>query len=65
MQLFLEKVFSAPGLPDDVVSDRGVTFTSKFTKTVFKALQIEQNLSTAFHPRTDGQTERVNSVLEQ
>jgi transposase InsO family protein len=65
VQLFLEKVFAAHGLPDDVVSDRGVTFTSKFTKTVFKALQIEQNLSTAFHPRTDGQTERVNSILEQ
>jgi hypothetical protein len=65
VQLFFEKVFAAHGLPDDVVSDRGVTFTSKFTKTVFKALHIEQNLSTAFHPRTDGQTERVNSILEQ
>jgi RNase H-like domain found in reverse transcriptase/Reverse transcriptase (RNA-dependent DNA polymerase)/Integrase zinc binding domain/Chromo (CHRromatin Organisation MOdifier) domain/Retroviral aspartyl protease/Integrase core domain len=65
VQLFLQRVFSAHGLPDDVVSDRGVTFTSQFTKAVFKSLNIEQNLSTAFHPRTDGQTERVNSVLEQ
>jgi hypothetical protein len=65
VQLFLERVFSAHGLPDDVTSDRGVTFTSKFTTSVFKALHIEQNLSTAFHPRTDGQTERVNSILEQ
>ena len=65
VQLFLERVFAAHGLPDDVVSDRGVTFTSHFTKAVFKALNIEQNLSTAFHPRTDGQTERVNAVLEQ
>src|SRR6185437_6153401 len=65
VQLFLERVFSAHGLPDDVVSDRDVTFTSKFTKSIFKALCIKQNLSTAFHPRTDGQTERVNSILEQ
>lgn len=65
VQLFLERVFSAHGLPEDVVSDRGITFTSKFTQSIFKALHIEQNLSTAFHPRTDGQTERVNSVLEQ
>lgn len=65
VQLFFEKVFSAHGLPEDVVSDRGTTFTAKFTKSVFKALHIEQNLSTAFHPRTDGQTERVNSILEQ
>jgi hypothetical protein len=65
VQLFLERVFSAHGLPDDVTSDRGTTFTSQFTKSVFKALHIEQNLSTAFHQRTDGQTERVNSVLEQ
>lgn len=65
VQLFLERVFSAHGLPDDVTSDRGVTFTSQFTQSIFKALHIEQNLSTAFHQRTDGQTERVNSVLEQ
>jgi Integrase zinc binding domain/Chromo (CHRromatin Organisation MOdifier) domain/Integrase core domain len=65
VQLFLERVFSAHGLPDDVTSDRGTTFTSQFTQSVFKALHIEQNLSTAFHQRTDGQTERVNSVLEQ
>jgi hypothetical protein len=65
VQLFLERVFSAHGLPDDVTSDRGTTFTSQFTQSVFKALHIEQKLSTAFHQRTDGQTERVNSVLEQ
>jgi hypothetical protein len=65
VQLFFERVFSAHGLPEDIVSDRGTTFTAKFTKSIFKALHIEQNLSTAFHPRTDGQTERVNSILEQ
>jgi len=65
VQLFLDRVFRLHGLPDDVTSDRGATFTSKVTRGIFKALHIEQNLSTAFHPRTDGQTERVNSILEQ
>jgi transposase InsO family protein len=65
VQLFMDRVFASHGLPDDVVSDRGVTFTSSFTQGIFKALNIEQNLSTAYHPQTDGQTERVNSILEQ
>lgn len=65
VQLFLERVFASHGLPDDIVSDRGVTFIAQFTQEVFKALNIKQNLSTAYHPQTDGQTERVNSTLEQ
>lgn len=46
--LFLKHVFSLHGLPDDVVSDRGVTFTAKFTQEILKALKIQQNLSTAY-----------------
>ena len=65
VRLFLERVFSAHGLPDDIVSNRGATFTSAFTSTIFKALGINQKLSTAYHQCTDGQTERVNSILEQ
>jgi hypothetical protein len=63
--LFLKHVFSLHGLPDDVVSDRGVTFTAKFTQEILKALKIQQNLSTAYRPQTDGQTERTNAILEQ
>jgi hypothetical protein len=65
VQLFLERVFSAHGPPDDIVSDRGVTFTSKFMRAIFKALSIEQQLSIAFHSCTNGQTERINSILGQ
>jgi hypothetical protein len=64
-QLFINHVFCHFGLPSDIVSDRGVTFTSKFTQALLKGLKVKQNLSTAFHPQTDGQTERVNSILEQ
>ncbi|SAL94853.1 hypothetical protein [Absidia glauca] len=63
--LFIKHVFSHFGLPQDIVSDRGATFTSKFTQSLLQGLKVKQSLSTAFHPQTDGQTERVNSVLEQ
>ena len=53
------------GLPDDIISDRGTQFTSKFWQSLFKILLVEIKLSSAYHPQTDGQTERVNQVLEQ
>ena len=53
------------GLPKRIISDRDPRFTSAFAKEMCKALGIQQNLSTAFHPRTDGQTERMNAWLEQ
>ena len=52
-------------LPKRIISDRDPRFTSAFTKEMCKNLGIQQNLSTAFHPRTDGQTERMNAWIEQ
>jgi RNase H-like domain found in reverse transcriptase/Reverse transcriptase (RNA-dependent DNA polymerase)/Integrase zinc binding domain/Ty3 transposon capsid-like protein/Chromo (CHRromatin Organisation MOdifier) domain len=63
--LFLENIFKLHGLPDDIVSDRGSVFISKFWQRFLELLKIESNLSTAFHPQTDGQTERLNGILEQ
>jgi hypothetical protein len=63
--LFVRHVFSKHGVPADIVSDRGTKFTSAFWSSLSAALGIKQNLSTAYHPQTDGQTERVNQVLEQ
>jgi len=62
---FLWQVIRPHGLPSDIVSYRGSLFTSDFWKQVTKALGISHNLSTAFHPQTDGQTERANATLEQ
>jgi hypothetical protein len=45
------------GLPKRIISDQDPQFTSQFSKTLCKNLGIQQNLSTAFHPKTDGQTE--------
>ena len=64
-RLFIDNVYKYHGLPDDIISDRGTQFTSKFWQSLFKILQVEIKLSSAYHPQTDGQTERVNQVLKQ
>ncbi len=63
-RLFLENVYKYHGLPDDIISDHGTQFTSKFWQSLFKILQMKINLSSAYHPQTDGQIEQVNQVLE-
>ena len=64
-KLFIKNVFRLHGLPVQIISDRGPQFISKFWKAFCKELNIQAALSTAFHPQTDGQTERVNQTLEQ
>ena len=63
-QLYQDRVFALHGIPDDIVSDRDTKFTSAFWQDLQKLLGTILHLSTAFHPQTDGQTERMNSVLE-
>uniref|UniRef100_A0A8C5LTP9 Gypsy retrotransposon integrase-like protein 1 n=1 Tax=Leptobrachium leishanense TaxID=445787 RepID=A0A8C5LTP9_9ANUR len=63
--LFIKHIFSLHGLPESITTDRGTQFTSHFWKAFCKGLHIQSNLSTAFHPQTNGQTERVNGILEQ
>lgn len=64
-ELIIQNVFRLHGVPDEIISDRGVQFTSKFWKSFCDALGIKVNLSSAFHPQTNGQTERTNQTLEQ
>jgi transposase InsO family protein len=64
-ELLLDHLVSQHGLPTTIVSDRGSKFTSKLWRYLTGRLGISLRLSTAFHPQTDGQTERVNQVLEQ
>jgi RNase H-like domain found in reverse transcriptase/Reverse transcriptase (RNA-dependent DNA polymerase)/Integrase zinc binding domain/Chromo (CHRromatin Organisation MOdifier) domain len=63
--LYLRHVFKHHGLPTDVVSDRGTQFVSRFSSRLYDLCKIKHNKSTAYHPQSDGQTERVNQVLEQ
>ncbi|MBW0569298.1 hypothetical protein O181_109013, partial [Austropuccinia psidii MF-1] len=63
--LFINNAFSNHSLPLRIVSDRGSLFVSSFWTNLFQKLKILRDLSTAYHPETDGQTERVNQILEQ
>jgi len=63
--LFITNIFRLHGLPTIIVSDRDSKFLSRFWTAVFDALKVKLKFSTAFHPQTDGQTERVNQSLEQ
>lgn len=47
--LFMENVYKLHGLPKSIVSDRDKVFTSKFWHTLFKKMQVQLNLSTAYH----------------
>ena len=52
-------------LPNKVISDQDLCFTSHFAKALCDQLGIDQNMSTVFHPQTDGLTERKNQWVEQ
>lgn len=63
-ELIFDKVVLRFGSPNGIVSDRGSLFTSAYWSEICYYLQVKRRLSTAFHPQTDGQTERQNQILE-
>jgi len=63
--LYLRHLVPWFGVPRKIISDRDPRFVSRFTKELCRLLDIQQNVSTAFHPRTDGASERANQWLEQ
>ena len=62
--LYIRHVYPRYGIPAKVITDRDTRFTLKFAKGLCKALRIKQNISMAYHPQTDGQSERTNQFLE-
>jgi len=64
-RLFWDNVWKLHGLLESVVSDRGPQFAVELMKELNRMLGIKTKLLTAFHPQTDGQTERMNQELEQ
>jgi len=63
-QAFLDNVVKLHGLPNSIISDRDTVFVSHFWTQLFKLYKVNLTLSIAYHPQTDGQTERVNQCLE-
>ena len=64
-KLYATYVLPHYGLPTRIISDRDPRFTSTFSRELCRTLGITQNISTAYHPQTDGQSERTNQRLEQ
>jgi transposase InsO family protein len=64
-ELYRDYVWKHHGLPNSLISDRGPQFASQLMVDLLKLLKIEKKMSTAYHPQTDGQTERVNCKLGQ
>ena len=62
---FVNRVYCLHGTPDNVISDRGTQFVSEFWRHLSDRLTIRLKHSSAFHPETDGQTERANAGVEQ
>ncbi len=63
--LIVQHIFPRFGLPLKFISDRDPKFASRFIRELCKGTGTTQNISTAYHPRTDGQSERTNQWLEQ
>jgi transposase InsO family protein len=63
-KLYIDWILSLHGVPKTIVSDRGTQFVSKFWKCLHEYLGTKLLHSTAYHPQTGGQTERVNQILE-
>ena len=61
---FIRCFYPHHGLPDGIVSDRGSVFVGHLWKRMCQMLKITRHLSTAFHPETDGSTERANAEVE-
>jgi hypothetical protein len=63
--LYVQHVFPHFGIPWKVISNRDPRFMGKFMRELCKQLHIKQNISSAYHPQTDGQSEQTNQWLEQ
>jgi len=63
--IFLSQVFTKHSTPTDIISNWGKHFISQFWRLLFQLLGVKANLSTAYHPETDSQTECVNQILEK
>ena len=64
VKFYVENIVKLHDMPSRIVSDRRTQFTSRFWKRLHKAMGTKLDFSSAYHPQTDGQTERVNQIME-
>ena len=64
MKIYRDDIWKLHGVPRKILSDRGPQFASKFIKKFTKVLGTKRQLSTVYHPQTDGQMERINQEIE-
>ena len=64
-QIFLQKLYPEIGVPKATITDRDTKFTSTFWQMIAKETGINTKMSSAYHPQTDGQTERANQTVQQ
>lgn len=60
--IFFRHIIKSPRVPHNIISDRDVNFTNNFWRTLWRVLACDLEMSTAFHPQTDGQTHVVNRI---
>jgi len=63
-QIYIKEVIRLHGVPQNIISDRDSRFQARFWKALQKAFGTQLQFSSSYHPETDGQTERVNQVVE-
>ncbi|WVZ88945.1 hypothetical protein U9M48_035412 [Paspalum notatum var. saurae] len=63
-ELYISRIVCQHGMPKRIISDRGSQFTSRFWEQLHDSLDTKLRFSTAYHPQTDGQTEKTNQILE-
>ena len=62
--IFLKEIFRLHGIPKVIILNRDVNFKGKFWRYLFSGLETQLKFSIAYHLQTDGQTERVNQIVE-
>jgi len=62
-EIYKNEIWKLHGIPRKILSNRGLQFVSKFMEKLTRVLGMKRRLSTAYHPQTDGQTERINQEI--
>jgi transposase InsO family protein len=64
VELYMSRIVCLHGIPKKIVSNRGSQFTSRFWKSLHENMDTKPNCNSAYHPQTNGQTERTNQMLK-